>query len=146
MTEFYFELSGLFLSAFISSTLAPGGSELLLVYLLNDGEIPVILLVITATLGNSLGAMSTWLLGFLVATKISSKRIEKSLSGQSIERINRWGAWVLLLSWLPVLGDGLCLAAGWLRLGLWRCVAAIVIGKALRYLAVVYLFASVAPQ
>ena len=140
MTDFPSEIIGLFFSALISSTLAPGGSEVLLAYLVSSNQFSILALVVVATAGNTLGAMTTWWLGFLIATKIGSGRVKRSLSEKSVQVIQSWGAWALLFSWLPVLGDGLCLAAGWLRLGLWRCLAAIIIGKAVRYAAIAYLF------
>ena len=135
------EIWGLFFSAFISSTLAPGGSEVLLAYLVSNAQFSTLALVAVATIGNTMGAMTTWFLGFLIATKVGSERVKRSLSEKSVQRLQTWGAWALLFSWLPVLGDGLCLAAGWLRLGVWRCLAAIIIGKAVRYAAIAYLFA-----
>ena len=140
MTDFPSEIIGLFFSALISSTLAPGGSEVLLAYLVSSNQFSILVLVVVATAGNTLGAMTTWWLGFLIATKIGSGRVKRSLSEKSVQVIQSWGAWALLFSWLPVLGDGLCLAAGWLRLGVWRCLAAIIIGKAVRYAAIAYLF------
>lgn len=140
MTDIPPEIWGLFFSAFISSTLAPGGSEVLLAYLVNSGEFTTRLLVSVATIGNSLGAMTTWLVGFLVATKISSQRVTKTLSANAVETLQKRGAWILIFSWLPILGDGLCLAAGWLRLDIWRCLGAIVIGKALRYIVIATIF------
>ena len=56
---------GLFISAFISSTLAPGGSEAVLTYLIIEGEDPTIYLVMLATLGNTLGAITTFYIGYL---------------------------------------------------------------------------------
>ena len=47
--------------------------------------------------------------------------------------LRRHGAWALLLSWAPIIGDALCLAAGWLRLNVWASTAAIAVGKFLRY-------------
>lgn len=140
MTDIPPEIWGLFFSAFISSTLAPGGSEVLLAYLVNSGEFTTRLLVSVATIGNSLGAMTTWLVGFLVATKISSQRVTKTLSANAVETLQKRGAWILIFSWLPILGDGLCLAAGWLRLDIWRCLGAIVIGKAVRYIVIATIF------
>ncbi len=58
----------------------------------------------------------------------------------AIERIRRWGSPVLLLSWLPVIGDPLCVAAGWLRIHWLLSLVLIGIGKTVRYLVVIYLF------
>jgi membrane protein YqaA with SNARE-associated domain len=130
----------LFVSAFVSATLAPGGSEAVLAWLVaQTGHDPLWLLAV-ATVGNTLGAVSTWLLGRLAALGYSLERFMKDRSEKALALVRRWGVWSLLLSWLPVVGDGLCLAAGWLRLPFLACLVAITVGKLLRYAAVVYAF------
>lgn len=59
---------------------------------------------------------------------------------KALNAVRRWGVVALLLSWLPVVGDALCLAGGWLRLPFIRSLIAITLGKALRYAVVIYLF------
>jgi len=61
-------------------------------------------------------------------------------SAKAIERLRRWGAPVLLLSWLPIIGDPLCVAAGWLRIHWLLSLMLIGIGKTVRYTVVVFLF------
>ncbi|VVD60122.1 Inner membrane protein YqaA [Pandoraea communis] len=59
------------------------------------------------------------------------------------ERYHRWmrrfGPPLLLLSWLPIVGDPFCSLAGWLRLSWRTCLFYIAIGKTLRYIAITYL-------
>ncbi|MGH8562856.1 MAG: YqaA family protein [Gammaproteobacteria bacterium] len=130
----------LFVSAFVSATLAPGGSEAVLAWLVaQTGHDPLWLLAV-ATVGNTLGAVSTWLLGRLAALGYPLERFMKERSEKALAFVQRWGVWSLFLSWLPVVGDGLCLAAGWLRLPFLACLVAITVGKLLRYTAVVCAF------
>ncbi|MCA1851526.1 MAG: DedA family protein [Beggiatoa sp.] len=130
----------LFVSAFVSATLAPGGSEAVLAWLVaHTGHDPLWLLAV-ATAGNTLGAVSTWFLGRLAALGYPLERFMKDRSEKALALVQRWGVWSLLLSWFPVIGDGLCLAAGWLRLPFLPCLIAITAGKLLRYVAVVYAF------
>jgi len=143
MTEWFvvseeFGLWSLFLSAFLSSTLLPGSSEALLITFLSQGFNEFSLLMV-ATTGNTLGGLTSWLLGFWLIKKYPHSIPEK-ISPESIERLRRWGWPVLLLSWLPVIGDPLCLAAGWLRLNFYLSLLAIAAGKLLRYSAIVWLF------
>lgn len=133
-------LWGLFGSAFISATLAPGGSEAVLAYLVSQAELSPEVLLLTATSGNTLGAVTTWALGFLAAIKYPVERLARPRQQKAISSVRRWGLPILLLSWLPIVGDGFCFAAGWLRLSFWRSFLAIAIGKALRYAAIVYAF------
>lgn len=131
--------AGLFFSAFISATLAPGGSEALLGYLVMQSAESVNLLVAVATVGNTLGAVTTWLLGYFAAARFpvetwaAEPRRQKALAA-----VRRHGAPLLLLSWLPVVGDGFCLAAGWLRLPFPGCLLAMAAGKLARYAVIAY--------
>jgi membrane protein YqaA with SNARE-associated domain len=61
-----------------------------------------------------------------------------------VEAARRFGVLLLLFSWLPVVGDGFCFAAGWLRLPFWISVAAIAVGKALRYAAILWIVSATA--
>lgn len=123
--------AAVFASAFISSTLMPGGSEALLAGALAqtpDNAPRIWRLVLLATAGNTMGAMTTWLIGRLIP--------EKEKTGRALSWLRRWGAPALLLSWLPVVGDALPLAAGWLRMPALPCALWIGAGKLLRYLVV----------
>lgn len=133
-------LIGLFASAFISSTVAPGGSEAVLAYLVAQHTHPVTELVAVASFGNTLGALTTWWLGLWAANKYPAETMLSGNRQQSLNTVRRWGSWALLLSWLPLIGDGLCFAGGWLRLSLLSSLIAIFCGKVLRYAAVAYAF------
>ena len=129
----------LFFSAFISSTLFPGGSEAVLGYLASDTKDSLLLLVIVATLGNTLGAMSSWGIGRLISIRYSAERLHKKNQQKAVERLQKYGSPLLLLSWLPIIGDPLCIAAGWLRLHWLPSLIFISVGKLLRYVVVIYL-------
>jgi membrane protein YqaA with SNARE-associated domain len=130
------DLWGLFASAFISSTLLPGGSEVVLAVLAHEGKRDLPLLLTVATAGNALGGMSSWLIGRL----LPAGRIEKAEYQRALERVRRWGSPALLLSWLPVVGDPLCVAAGWLRIHWLAALGFIAAGKAARYAAILAFF------
>ncbi|WP_292564602.1 YqaA family protein [Methylomonas sp.] len=135
-----FGVVGLFISAFISSTIAPGGSEAVLAYLVDSRQHAVEQLVVVATVGNTLGALTTWWLGLWAAKKFPAEAVLSGKQRKSLQTVRRWGSWALLFSWLPIVGDGLCFAAGWLKLSLFSSIVAICFGKALRYIAVAYAF------
>lgn len=137
-TMFESSLWGLFASAFISSTLFPGGSEALLVYLYIQHPEEFVSLLVVASLGNTLGAMTSWAIGRLLAWRIPL-HVHNEKRQRAIDRLGRYGSPVLLLSWLPVVGDPLCAAAGWLRMHWLKSLIFIGIGKALRYLFVLEL-------
>ena len=137
------ELSALFISAFISSTIAPGGSEAVLALMLSQHKYQTSLLVGTATIGNTLGALTTWFLGYLAAKKYPAESLLTTKKQKAIDWVKKWGQWALLFSWLPVVGDGFCFAGGWLRLSFITSVLVIFIGKLLRYVAISYVIAGI---
>ncbi|MCC6297492.1 MAG: DedA family protein [Pseudomonadales bacterium] len=125
-------LGGLVLSAFLSSTLLPGSSELVLLLLARQGSWQPQTLLWIAALANTLGAMTTYGVGRLAAVGVrGTGHIDPD--ARALARLRRWGYPALLLSWVPLIGDALCLAAGWLRLR-WLPVAALLwAGKFARY-------------
>jgi membrane protein YqaA with SNARE-associated domain len=134
------ELWSLFLSAFVSATIAPGGSEAVLAYMASTGEFAVSELLAVATVGNTLGAVTTWGLGVLAAKKYPASSLLPQNKQKALALIEDKGIWALFFSWLPVAGDALCFAAGWLRLPFFTGVLLILLGKFCRYLIVVWLF------
>jgi len=131
---------GLFISAFISSTIAPGGSEVVLAILVSKTNLSPLWLLCVATVGNTLGALTTFGLGVFAAMGYPVEKLSGNYHEQALIAIRRWGVMVLLFSWLPVIGDAFCLAAGWLRLSFSYSLAAILFGKAARYAVVIYTF------
>ncbi|MBL0142259.1 MAG: DedA family protein [Betaproteobacteria bacterium] len=118
-------LWALFASAFVSSTILPGNSEIVLVAVLKAGGSAPAVAVLVATIGNTLGGLTTYGIGRLLPSRIPE--------GRAIARVRRYGAAALLLSWMPLAGDALCAAAGWLRLNWIGCTLAMAAGKAARY-------------
>lgn len=129
-------LWGLFFSAFVSSTLAPGGSEAVLAFLVSQGRHEAGMLVGVATLGNTLGALTTFALGYWTGKRFPADGPMDARRHKAILAVRRWGLPLLLLSWLPVVGDGFCFAAGWLKLPFWTSLAGIALGKLGRYAAI----------
>lgn len=132
----------LFGSAFLAATILPFYSEVFLFALLRDGGDPVVL-VIVATLGNTLGAVVNWVLGLYLLH--FRERRWFYFSQSQIDRAQRWfqryGFWSLLLAWMPIGGDALTLIAGIMKVRLWIFLLLVATGKALRYISVVYISA-----
>ncbi|MDO9105636.1 MAG: YqaA family protein [Methylovulum sp.] len=141
MQENATELSGLFISAFISSTVAPGGSEAILAYMVATAHYPLAQLLIVATVGNTLGAMTTWGLGLYAAKKFPPATLLPERRQQALALIRNRGIWTLFFSWLPIIGDALCFAAGWLKLPWLPACLVILTGKLARYAVIALLFA-----
>jgi membrane protein YqaA with SNARE-associated domain len=121
-------LWGLLLSSFVSSTVLPGNSEIVLAAVLKAGGATPAAAIAVATLGNTLGGLTTYGLGRFLPSRLPESA--------AVARVRRFGAAALLLSWLPLAGDALCAAAGWLRLNWIACTLAMAAGKAARYVVV----------
>ena len=126
----------LFFSGLLSATLLPGSSEALLLYRLHESADQVVLLIVSVTVGNLLGSLITYAMGrggnHLAHQKWLGIR-ETSLV-RAEQWFQRWGRYSLLLAWLPVVGDPLCLLAGLLKVNLWLFTLLVAIGKLVRYL------------
>ncbi|MBQ0725675.1 MAG: DedA family protein [Cycloclasticus sp.] len=124
---------GLFVSSFVSSTLAPGGSEAVLVYLIHENQKQSFYYVLVASCGNTLGALTTYYMAYFASSKFATKLNTKKNFTKAQAFIERYGSVALLLSWLPLIGDVLCLAAGWAKLNVIKSLGFILLGKFLRY-------------
>jgi membrane protein YqaA with SNARE-associated domain len=140
MQDLSLEIGGLFTSAFISSTIAPGGSEAVLAYMVATGHFQIGLLVIVATLGNTLGAMTTWGLGSLAAKKFPVTAMLSLNKQKAVDMVRKRGIWTLFFTWLPIIGDVLCFAGGWLKLPFLQASLIILLGKLGRYAVVAWIF------
>lgn len=125
-------LSTLFIVSFVSATLLPLGSEPALFGLVKLNPQLLWPAVLVATVGNTLGGMFDWWLGY-EAHQVLDKWHHSRTHTKASDWLRRLGPKACLLSWLPVVGDPLCAVAGWLRLPFWPCVGYMAIGKFLRY-------------
>lgn len=127
-------LCGLFVVAFVAATILPAQSEGVLVGLQIAGYSPV-LLILVAGAGNVLGSLVNWGLGRGV-DRFRGRRWFP-VSDRALDRASgwyaRWGRWSLLLSWAPLFGDALTVAAGVLREPLWSFLALVGLAKFGRY-------------
>ncbi|CAG0974811.1 Inner membrane protein YqaA [Burkholderiales bacterium] len=124
-------LALLFASSFLSATLLPGNSEIVLAALVADRSAGAWTLIGVATVGNTLGGLTSYGLGRLLPAEGGRR-----LAPRAVALAQRYGVATLLLSWVPLIGDALCVASGWLRHNLFVAAAAIALGKFARYVAV----------
>ena len=129
-------LAALFVAAFASATLLPANSELVLAAVVRAYPERFAAAIVVATLGNTLGGMTTYAIGRLLPHRGAGA------APRALAWMRRHGAAALLLSWVPIVGDALCLAAGWLRIAPLPALAAMALGKAARYVAVAYAVAA----
>ena len=133
-------LFGLFLACLLSATIIPLSSEVILGgAMLLDYPTPVIVLV--AALGNTAGGMISFYMGWLCKWEWLERWFK--IKREKIERfrghIEKYGVWAALLTWLPIVGDPLAIAMGFIRLNPVWTVLIMFVGKLLRYIVSAYL-------
>jgi membrane protein YqaA with SNARE-associated domain len=134
-------LAGLFLAAFLGGSVLVFPSELVLIAVLAAGA-STGSAVAAATAGNVLGAVTVYGIGWalargLLATRFRDRWSEETLT-EGRERIERWGAWSLLLAWVPIFGDTLVLGAGVAGIRPLVALALVTAGKGARYVFVAW--------
>ena len=109
---------------------------MLLGYQVNEAPGRWVGLVAIATAGNLLGSMLTFALGWWAASRYPAKFLNQPNRVRASALLHRFGPFVLLLAWLPIIGDPLCLVAGWLRFNIGLSLLLIGVGKLFRYMVV----------
>ena len=130
----------LFLISFLAATILPFSSELTLAGLMVTSNYDNLFLLIVASLGNVLGSVVNWILGFY-SRNLSKKRwfpFKDKQIKKSSKWFNKFGKWSLLFVWVPIIGDPLTLAAGLLRVRFIEFFILVTIGKVSRYLIIFY--------
>lgn len=131
-------LLGLFIAGLLAATLLPVGSEPVLVaYLLGSAEPAIWPAWLAVGLGNTLGGVVTYAMGRGLRLAWQQCRPVAPPPDRASRRVSNWldrfGPTALVMSWLPVLGDPLCLVAGTLRMPLLPCLLWMALGKFARY-------------
>lgn len=116
------------LVAFLAASVVPLSSEAVLLGVLAAQPHQFVLALCVATLANTLGSVTTYWLG-----RVGKKIAHPARFDKHVLWFERYGAVTLFFAWVPWLGDGLVLAAGWLKLNAWTCTAWIALGKLARY-------------
>jgi len=153
-------LWGLFISSLLAATLLPGGSEAVLFGILKLHPDLLWPALLVGTLGNTLGGMISFGMGWLLPQSQQLKHVEEvrlrhggakhsgagaaarhptrqdEAFARNLARVQKYGTPALLLAWVPLIGDALCVAAGWLRLNPWQAALFMLLGKFARYLVI----------
>ena len=124
-------LPALFVISLLSATLLPMGSEPAMFAVVKANPELFWPALAIATTGNTLGGAINYAMGYGARKALAQHRQSRWFTW-----LKRFGPKTLIFSWLPLIGDPLCVLAGWLELPLWRCVFWMALGKLLRYLFV----------
>jgi membrane protein YqaA with SNARE-associated domain len=134
MTDFEVYTS-LFISSFLSSTLLPGHSELTLTTFIFLKKYSIIELIIFASIGNILGSILNWCMGYYL-TNLKNKKWFP-INTLQLTRASSWflkyGKWTLFFSWVPLIGDPLTIIAGVFRVPIYTFILIVSIAKIMRY-------------
>ena len=125
------ELAGLAIACFLAATLVPLPSETALFAYVHLHPDKASLAIAVATAANTAGGMTSYAIGRFIP--------QKSLDSRALRWLHRYGAPATLLAFLPIVGDALCIAAGWLRIAWLPALACMALGRLARYLVVVQL-------
>jgi membrane protein YqaA with SNARE-associated domain len=131
---------GILIATFLAATVIPFSSELVFSAAILNGFDPMLTLIL-ASLGNSLGGMTSYGLGYLGNWRTISRylRIEASKVEQWKRSIDRYGAYTALLCWAPFVGDVIAVALGLFRVNLWRAAFWMTLGKTARYAILIWI-------
>jgi membrane protein YqaA with SNARE-associated domain len=131
-------LSSVFVVSFISATLLPLASEPAVFAVIKSNSALLWPAILAATAGNALGGAVDYWMGF-GAKKAISEQATQQRGTRWFRGLEGFGPKVLLLSWLPLIGDPLCVLAGWLKWPFWPCFAYMAVGKGVRYIALTWI-------
>lgn len=134
----------MFTSAFLSSTVLPGNSEIIFLTLVTPRlwtgshyfSLDIQSLLWTAIAGNTLGSLTTYALGRWLPTFNTPPQNAKL--AWVLEKTQGYGSVMLFFSWLPIVGDLFCAVAGWLRLNWVMCLIFMTLGKIVRYVFLLF--------
>lgn len=131
-------LSSVFIVSFIAATLIPMGSEPVVFAAIKANSTLFWPVILFATAGNTLGGIVNYWLGYGAKQIFVQER-----RSYWLHWLERGGAKMMLLAWLPIVGDPICSLGGWLKLPFWPSFVYMAIGKILRYIMMIWLLLNV---
>tara|TARA_Y100001960_G_scaffold195864_1_gene204997 strand:- start:570 stop:1007 length:438 start_codon:yes stop_codon:yes gene_type:complete len=128
----------LFGSAFLAASLFPAQSELLLTSLIVSEKYSVLILLAVASAGNIAGSILNYYIGRYLMHFKNHKYfpIKENMLETSKKYFKKYDSKILLMAWMPVIGDPLTVVAGAFRTNIWMFILLVSIGKTFRYMIV----------
>jgi len=135
---------GLFSGCFLGATIIPLATEAIVVAMLLGGYDPFWVITV-ATLGNWLGGLTNYILGYLADFRVLEKWFK--VNHEKLMRFQQWsdryGSWSALLTWLPFVGDPLMIALGFFKVKFYKVAILSFAGKLIRYVVLAFITLSV---
>lgn len=128
---------GMGILSFLSGTVVPITSEVLLVFFLNLG-LNAIGITLVATLGNTLGGVTCFLMGYLTTKEKAQKffKISDKKMKRADKLILKYGFWAASVSFVPIFGEALLVTLGVMRVDKYKVIAVMAAGKLVRYMLI----------
>lgn len=128
-------LVGLFIGAFLAATILPFSSDALYIAVLATTGQPVACLVV-GTAGNWLGSVFSYYIGRIGKWEWIEKwfRVKPETLQRQKVKIDRYGVWLALICWVPIIGDVIAIALGFYKVPPLRCFVLMLVGKFARFL------------
>lgn len=128
---------GMAFISFLAGTVVPITSEVILVFFLNLGLSPL-LLTLSATIGNILGGITCFMIGYLTNKEKVQKifKIPDRRMKRADKMIQKYGFWTASISFVPVIGEVLLVSLGIMRVDKYKVIAVMTLGKFVRYLLI----------
>lgn len=128
-------LLGLFLGTFLAATVVPLSSDALYIAVLAVTGDPISCLIV-GTLGNWLGSVATYWMGWIAKWEWIQKwfKVKPETLARQKERVDRYGVWLALLAWVPFIGDVISIALGFYRTRPGWTIFLLLVGKFARFL------------
>ena len=128
-------LLGLFIGTFLAATILPFSSDALYIAVLAATKDPIGCLAV-GTVGNWLGSVVTYWMGWIGRWEWIEKWFkvkQETLEKQKV-KIDKYGVWLALLAWIPIIGDVIAIALGFYRTRPWATMFLLLVGKFARFL------------
>ncbi len=128
-------LLGLFIGTFLAATILPFSSDALYIAVLAATKDPIGCLAV-GTVGNWLGSVVTYWMGWIGRWEWIEKwfKVKRETLEKQKVKIDKYGVWLALLAWIPIIGDVIAIALGFYRTRPWATMFLLLVGKFARFL------------
>lgn len=128
-------LLGLFIGTFLAATILPFSSDALYIAVLATTKDPIGCLAV-GTVGNWLGSVVTYWMGWIGRWEWIEKwfKVKRETLEKQKVKIDKYGVWLALLAWIPIIGDVIAIALGFYRTRPWATMFLLFVGKFARFL------------
>mgnify|MGYP000086932443 CR=1 FL=1 len=131
---------GVFIISFLSATLLPFSSDVVVATTTALNFNPVILLFV-ATIGNTLGGMTNYLIGYLGKEEWPKKylKIKESKLNKAKNIVIKYSKLSAFFTWLPAIGDPIAIVLGFFKINPFYVFIFMFLGKGFRYAFIIFM-------